>query len=163
MLEEFQAAKPQYNEDALSIYCFRIEHFLETMRKNPNVNQEAYSNAGNIFKTIALDFYRKNDDSKTALYFIKKLKATSGFPPEFYRQLADDESRLSTSDDTEDEKTNESLAPCEMEAVSSQEDIKIKSPSRSEHESDSLFCRKCGAKLPLDSDFCFRCGTTVIR
>lgn len=27
--------------------------------------------------------------------------------------------------------------------------------------SDKLFCRRCGAQLPIDSDFCFKCGTKV--
>ena len=27
--------------------------------------------------------------------------------------------------------------------------------------SDKLFCRRCGVQLPLDSDFCFKCGTKV--
>lgn len=29
------------------------------------------------------------------------------------------------------------------------------------NNSDKLFCRRCGAQLPLDSDFCFKCGTKV--
>lgn len=31
----------------------------------------------------------------------------------------------------------------------------------SDDEIDKLFCRRCGAQLPLDSDFCFKCGTKV--
>lgn len=29
------------------------------------------------------------------------------------------------------------------------------------NNSEKLFCRRCGAQLPLDSDFCFKCGTKV--
>ena len=29
------------------------------------------------------------------------------------------------------------------------------------NNSDKLFCRRCGAQLPIDSDFCFKCGTKV--
>ena len=163
MLEEFQASKPQYNENALNIYYYRIAYLLGTMRDNPNVNEIAYSDAGNVFRTIALDFYRKNDDLQTALFFIKKLENVSGFSPEFYHQLADDEMQLSISDEIEKDNDNESLAPCEIEAIPTQEENEVKSLSFGEKESDSLFCRKCGAKLPLDSDFCIRCGAKVIR
>ena len=27
---------------------------------------------------------------------------------------------------------------------------------------NKLFCRRCGAQLPLDSEFCFKCGTKVV-
>ena len=29
------------------------------------------------------------------------------------------------------------------------------------NNSDKLFCRRCGTHLPIDSDFCFKCGTKV--
>ena len=32
-----------------------------------------------------------------------------------------------------------------------------------EQATNTLFCRKCGAKLPLDSVFCIRCGTKVVQ
>lgn len=28
-------------------------------------------------------------------------------------------------------------------------------------QAEKLFCRRCGTQLPLDSDFCFKCGTKV--
>ena len=28
---------------------------------------------------------------------------------------------------------------------------------------EKLFCRRCGTQLPLDSDFCFKCGTEVTK
>lgn len=31
------------------------------------------------------------------------------------------------------------------------------------HEEETLFCRKCGRKLALDSEFCHKCGTKVLK
>ena len=30
-------------------------------------------------------------------------------------------------------------------------------------EMQGLFCRKCGAQIPSDSEFCYKCGTKVVR
>ena len=30
-------------------------------------------------------------------------------------------------------------------------------------ETNTIYCRKCGAKLPLDSKFCYKCGAEVIK
>lgn len=43
-------------------------------------------------------------------------------------------------------------------------DIKIKAVENDDHKVEnesSLYCRKCGVKIPTDSQFCNRCGTKV--
>ena len=43
------------------------------------------------------------------------------------------------------------------------EDHKEKEKGTDEETIEYIFCRKCGRKLPADSDFCTYCGTAVVR
>ena len=185
MLEEFQSSKPKYNENALSIYFYRIEYLFGMMRDNPNVNEAAYLDAGKAFRTIALDFSSKNDDKMSALFLIKRLQSIIGFPPVFYGQLAEDEKHLYeqnalTEEDNKDCKEYEEAESdikddrgeksFFLEADNNEDARSMPADNQDTVDMDindqtvsTLYCRKCGAKLPVDSVFCIRCGTKVVQ
>ena len=79
-----------------------------------------------------------------------------GFIPRLYRdQVIDEYSKPITEDIATPTQPDEPPAPAAPESTTE--------PIVPEETDCVLFCRKCGSKLPADSNFCTKCGTEMVK
>ena len=88
---------------------------------------------------------------------------SSGEESSFYRKNENTENTQNSSKITEIKedslKDNEKILKEKKEVLNN----KTAAEEQLSNQSEKLFCRKCGAELVLDSEFCYKCGTKVIK